>query len=455
MLERLPHAALAIALSAWVAEARAEPALLYPTMLETRTPEGLVLERAAPGDVRATAKWARRLDRVLAEAAQDLGLTLDLSERQPKLSALEETALVERAAGGAWVVSPRLGSDGGSLRIRIVAVPPGSRVLLVRSHSVEERDAEVRSLVMLRDLIEAGRHEPAESEARAAPEPRTARPARSAGRPALALNAAAFSGFVGYSIQVASGSSDARLTYPLIALGTGIGLGGSMIVADEWDVGIGDAWYLSAGAWWPLASGLLLADGYDVEPTGDRYAYGLVGAATGVTLATVSLGFEGMGDGGAALAHSGGAFGLLLGGLGEWGVEGSLDRTPSRGMGFGAGAGVLVAGTLATQIDVAPSRVLLVDLGAMLGALTGAAAASPLAFGESETEGKNRLFVVSTAAGALGGAAIAFLTTRPSAAAQAGSSRRVSARPRALPWAGSFVGPGGSRALGAGVLGAW
>ncbi len=130
----------------------------------------------------------------------------------------------------------------------------------------------------------------------------------------LALNAAVLGGYVGLSLQRASGSSDARLTYPLMALGTGIGLGGSMIVADEWDVGLGDAWYLSAGAVWPTAAGLLLADGYDVSPASDRYVYGLVGASAGITLGTVPLSFKGMGEGGATLTHSGGAFGMLLGG---------------------------------------------------------------------------------------------------------------------------------------------
>jgi hypothetical protein len=158
-------------------------------------------------------------------------------------------------------------------------------------------------------------------------------PARSQGRAVLALNAAAFGGYVGFSLQRASGSDDDRLTYPLIALGTGIGLGGSMIVADEWDVGLGDAWYLAAGAWWGLASGFLLADGYGVDPKDNRFTYGLLGATTGVALATTALTFKGMGEGGAMLAHSGGAVGLLLGGMAQLAVEGRTNVTPTRGMG--------------------------------------------------------------------------------------------------------------------------
>jgi hypothetical protein len=225
---------------------------------------------------------------------------------------------------------------------------------------------------------------------------------------------------VGLTISKSSGSEDRRLTYPLIALGTAIGLGASMIVADEWDVGLGDAWYLAAGAWWPTAAGFLLADGYRVRPQDhqdDRYLYGLVGASAGITLATVSLTFKGMSEGGALLAHSGGAFGMFLGGLTELAIEENATdiATPTRGMGYGTGVGVLVAGALATQVSVTPSRVLLVDLGASLGALTAAAAASPLFFVDEEgsRESRSRAWFVSVAAGTLIGGGLAWWVTRP------------------------------------------
>ncbi len=136
---------------------------------------------------------------------------------------------------------------------------------------------------------------------------------RSQGRAVLALNSAVIGGYVGFSLQHASGSEDSRLTYPLVALGTGIGLGASMLVADEWDVTLGDAWFLSAGAWWPIASGVLLAKSYDVQDQ-DRYVYGLVAASVGVSLSAAALSFRPMSEGGAVLAHSGGAAGTLIGG---------------------------------------------------------------------------------------------------------------------------------------------
>ncbi|MBK7579075.1 MAG: hypothetical protein IPI67_02615 [Myxococcales bacterium] len=419
----LRTAALGLVLASWSAPALAdqEDVVLLPTVIPVaQSPNELPeLRRPDAEDASALARWARQLDAIVTEAVQDLGLRLDVSSRSTQsASVMSEDALVTRAATS-WVISPRLSLDGDRLRLHIIAVAPGSKVLLVRTAELPPREVAVRALVMTRDVVQAGRGTPEDPHAReggpeAPPPSKLIMPARSAGRAVLALNSAAFGGYVGLSLQRASGSSDERLTYPLIALGTGIGLGGSMIVADEWDVGLGDAWFLSAGAWWPLASGYLLADGYGVSPDDDRFVYGLVGAASGMTLATVALTFKGMGEGGATLAHSGGALGLTFGGMAQLAFEGRTDKTPTRGMGYGAGAGVLVAGALATQLQVASSRVLLIDLGVVLGGLTGAAAASPLVFGEEKTPAKDRAWLGSVGAGFVAGGVVAYLMTEPS-----------------------------------------
>jgi hypothetical protein len=346
--------------------------------------------------------------------------------------------------------------------VRIVAVAPGSSVLLTRTLEVDPAELELRAMVMLRDLVQAGRPQaPGLTTSPAVPpEPAPSTlPARSAGRAVLALNTAAFGGYLGYSLHSASGSTDPRLTYPLVALGVGIGLGASMIVADEWDVGLGDAWYLSAGAWWPLAAGMLLADGYDVEPADDRYAYGLVGAGAGIGLATAALSVRGMGEGGAVLTHSGGALGLVLGGLVELGYEGRTDITPTLVMGYGAAFGVVSAGALATQIPVAASRVLFIDLAAALGGLTAAAVSSPLLLVDGDDEQtrrtRERLWLSSVGAGVLAGGVIGYFMTLPSGRADYDSPGWA-----VLPH-GGVIGvsqaPDGSSALayGLGLRGRW
>jgi hypothetical protein len=299
--------------------------------------------------------------------------------------------------------------------VRIIAIAPGSKVLYSRLDTVQQAQLDVTAVVMMRDLVQAAKkHEQKPQIApAAAAETAVVVEARSEGRAVLALNSAAFGAYIGFALQRAGGSDDPRLTYPLIALGTGVGLGASMIIADEWDVGVGDAWYVSAGTWWPGLAGLLLASSYGKDDAG-RLIIGLGSAVGGVGLATVSLMFGDMNDGGAVMAHSGGALGLLLGGVGQLIVDGKADHTPTRGMGYGAAAGVLAAGTVARFIpEPTASRILLVDLGAGLGGLTGAALASPLIFGDPN-EKQNRIWLSSIAVGMIGGGTAGYLITRPS-----------------------------------------
>jgi len=61
----------------------------------------------------------------------------------------------------------------------------------------------------------------------------------------LAVNGALFGAFVAYSVQRASGNDDPRVLYPLLALGTGVGIGTSLLASEEWDIGTGQAWFLA------------------------------------------------------------------------------------------------------------------------------------------------------------------------------------------------------------------
>lgn len=385
-----------------------ESVLLLPTLTVDRTTGEFI--RPTREQHRSLYRYARKMDSLLAEAVQDMNLSLGVADRS-NLDAdrVTQDALTELGEGTDWVLLPELAVERGKLRIRLTMVAPSSSVLLVRTELVTPRDLEVRLMVMIRELVQTGRGAGGNQE-RAPVQLTTRERARGNGRAVLALNSAVLGGYVGYSLQRSSGSDDPRLTYPLIALGTGIGLGGSMIVADEWDVGLGDAWYLSAGMVWPTAAGVLLADGYDVREE-DQFAYGLLGAAAGVSSATFALTFKGMGEGGAVFTHSGGVFGMLIGGLTQIGVEGTTEETPSRGMGYGTALGVVSAGFLATQFEISASRALLIDLGIGLGALTGAAVASPLVFSDDTGESENRYWAGSVAAGAVAGALIAYWMT--------------------------------------------
>ncbi len=407
-----------------------------------------VLDAAAPNVADAeAAALGKRIDAIVHEAVQDLGMNLDISARVAR-NALSTDEQLIAAASDTWVVASRLERQQGQLLLKLTAVPPGSRVLYVRSQPVDPEALEMRVVLMMRDLMQAARAERGTSPERTRAAIAPVLPARSPGKAVLALSGALLGGFVGYSLQQASGSEDDRLVYPLAALGAGIGLGGSMLVAEEWDIGSGDAWFLAAGMSWPVLSGMLIARGYDAEPQ-QRYAFGLVGALAGVTAASTALSFNHVTDGGAALTHSGAAFGTLIGALADLSIDGRTDRRPDRGMGFGSGGGVLLAGALATQTDLPASRVLMIDLAASLGALTGAAAASPLLLVDNAPgtgTNRNRIWLASVAAGTLAGGVVGFLATR---------SERSQAAPSVRPSVGVIAATPGGPAFGAGIQGSW
>lgn len=410
---------------------------------------------------------AMELDATLRDAVQDLGYTLDVADPGPATGRTRELDMVERAERssayaeapgdpGAWVVSPRLEpASGGSFLLRIVVAPPKNKQLRVRVEQVSGADVSVRGLVLLRDLL--GSPAPRASAELAPQESATTgimSPLRSQGRAVLAANAALFGAFAAFSVQRASGSEDPRLLYPLLTLGTGLGLGSALLVAQEWDVGTGDAWTLAGGAWWGTAAGILIANGQRVLPLTDRYAWGVGGGLLGLGLATFSLTRHKANEGDALLVHSGAGLGLALGALSEYFHQGTLETTPYTGAGFGSAAGLLAGGTLALLTDTSASRILLVDLGAGLGAAAGAALASPLVF-ENVTPGKARGFVAATLGGTLAGAGVAWWFTRDRAPAASADPAPM----RLSPYGGtigSSATPGGSvPAYGLGVRGAW
>ena len=103
---------------------------------------------------------------------------------------------------------------------------------------------------------------------------------------------------------------------------------------------------------------------------------GVVASVAGIGLSSVGLMAGRIGDGSAALAHSGAGVGMAYGALTEVAVRGSASELPLAGMGYGAMGGWLVASSAAMLFEPSVSTVALVDLGAGLGGLVGASAAS-------------------------------------------------------------------------------
>jgi hypothetical protein len=409
------------------------PVVVWPTLTPAGDAPGggITLHPPDPLADKDVFERARELDTTLRDAVQDLGFTLSVADAGPAPGHMRDEDLLARAAHsavdtedvGTWVVSPRLElAGGGTYLVRIVVALPNGRELRVRVETAPAESVSVRGLVMLRDLLSpAAAAEAATERDRervAAGESKTSTaPPRSAGRAVLAVNAALFGGFTSFSLQRASGSTDPRVLYPLLTLGAGIGVGGALLVADEWDITTGDAWYLSAGAWWGAGSAFLIAAGLHVQPFDDRYSLGVAGGLLGVSLATASLALtrQPMDDGDAILTHSGAAFGLLLGGAGELLYRGksTMEVTPYTGMGYGTAVGLIGAGALATRVSITPSRLLLIDLGVGGGALVGAAIASPLIF-QNATPTNTRGWLTATMIGSVAGGVATWWLTRDS-----------------------------------------
>ncbi|MBX3233084.1 MAG: hypothetical protein KIT84_13015 [Labilithrix sp.] len=409
------------------AEASADkPIVVWPTL--TPAPEdtsGGTLHRAAPAEG-SIYERATELDATIRDAVQDLGFALDVADAGPAPNRARDLDMVERAQhsahktegtttedDGTWVVSARLEPAGtDSLILRILAVAPRSKQIRMRVERVAAADVAVRGLVLLRDLLTTS------PVAATDPGPRPQEsagsgimaPSRSPGRAVLAANAALFGAFMAFSVQRASGSTDPRLLYPLLTLGTGVGLGSALLVAEEFNVTTGDAWTIAGGAWWGTAAGILIANGRRVALT-DRYAWGVGGGIIGLGLATFSLTRHKADEGDAVLVHSGAGLGLGLGALADFFYRGDLVQRPYTGAGYGAAIGLVGGGTIATFAKVPPSRMMLIDLGAGLGAAAGAAIGSPLVF-EKVTAAKTRGFVGATFGGTLAGGITAWWLTR-------------------------------------------
>jgi hypothetical protein len=374
-----------IALASWLAASSATAESARIVVLPTSIGDHLDCN-IQPADAKvadpAQVALAHRIDAFVTDAVEDAGmapeLRINLSGGAAAQGGCIEDSELRALAKSSRVIVPRILLRDGRMLLRIVLATPDSPILRLSTQDLDEKDLDFRVVVMVSELLATDTHKDTAVRPNATATPAPAAKPRSQGKAVVALSSMVLGGGLGYSLQrVGGGTNDARLTYPLIALGAGLGIGSSVIASEEWDLSLGDAWLLNAGMAWPVTSGLLLASSYN-EPAERRYVYGMIGAGAGISLAAVAMNYREFTEGEALLTHSGGAGGLLLGGLIDWTIAGRTSATPYRGMGYGAGIGVVLAGAAATQLKVSSSRVLFIDLSVVLGGTLGAAAGSAI-----------------------------------------------------------------------------
>lgn len=411
--ERALAAAAAICMAS--SPAVAQPAASMPSA-GAPSPVGnsLILLPTAtePGGSEGLAAVAHDLDALLADAARDLGLALaPPSASAARATDMDLTGLAQ--ASQAPVVQVRLrAATNSDVEFRIACANPGAAELDIRHARVTQKALAVRSVTLLRDVlrpriplvIKLG------SKDAAAPKPS---PVGVGGRTILIANSGLFGGVLGYSIERGSGSSDPRLVYPLLAVGTGIGVGAAYLASTEWDVESGDAWFFTAGALYPTLAGHLIFQGRfsSNRADSDRWVFGLAGGVAGAALTTLGLTLHPISDGSALVAHTGGVFGMAFGAFVDLTVRGDTHVIPYAGLGYGAVLGWLGAATLALQVHPPAMRVLAVDVGTTLAGLAGAAIASPLMGGHPGAD-RQRAFLGVTAGAALVGTVTSVLLTR-------------------------------------------
>ncbi len=410
--------ALAVALASTAHGARAadvrdvsrrETVLLLPTLTpggDDAAGKALHAPTVADGEVRARAD---ELDATLREAIEDSGFSLAIPDADELARGLRDSSLVERATAGEhgrWVLSPRLEREAGRWHLRFVAVAPGDRELRVRIDEATTLDLPARALVALRQLLlRRSASQPVapliESPASSAQNGVLA-PPRTSGRMILALTGAAFGAFGGYAVERSSGSSDSRLVFPLIAVGSTVGAGAAILAADEWNLASDSAYAVGLGVVTGTIGGYALGREYaSGSPEISPFAYGVSGGVVGLALSIRAVS-QSTGTDVAPIIGSGAFLGALGGGLTARMIDGGLHGSPTLGVGEGIGAGLVAAAVLASVAQPDPNRLVNLDFGAGLGALVGAAAGSPFLL-QSASTSTGRAFLACTTGGALAG----------------------------------------------------
>lgn len=225
----------------------------------------------------------------------------------------------------------------------------------------------------------------------------------SEGKATLAAAGALFGGYLGFAVENVGGSADAALIYPLVALGSGVGMATALVAAEEWPVSRPRAWYISGGGFWLTAAAVLIAHEQDLAHPTDRYPFGLIGTAVGIGVASVVSSYREVREPQALLSNEGGAFGTLAGGLIQRLADPSSTELPALGMGIGGAVGWMAAGLIGPfgLPDLSSSRVLFAGLGGSVGALTGAAIASPAVVNSDRREPKKEGVLFASALGGL------------------------------------------------------
>lgn len=382
-------------------------------------PSAAAFHQSPRGGASVAPGWLSGLGTILADASKDLGLVLETpprvlfvgGERGVKLRWEDDLRTPSRGLVnlGAALEESTEKEDREKWLLRVIVVEHDGTAHGVRVE-LEESDYEVQTIRALTTLsrVIARPEQPEQPEQGT---PQVTSPDASQGRATLATAGAVLGGYFGFALENAGGDVDTRLVYPLVALGAGVGLASALIVAEEWPMDRPSAWFIAGGGLWLTVSGVLIAGEQELKHETDRYPYGLIGTVAGLGLSSYIVSQRQISEAEAVFSQSGALFGSIAGGFVHQLIEPSSDTFPSLGVGLGTGGGWLLTslGTAQWMPGLSSSRVLFADLGGFLGALVGAAAASPTIVSQGTPPAADqRAFVGASLAGLVVGASVGY-----------------------------------------------
>jgi hypothetical protein len=348
----------------------------------------------------------------VVDAFTDLGYEVSLATHPAVYD--READFLAAAAKGDFVMAIDVRSlKGEHARLEVTYAPPNATSLQSKIEILPKKRVLVRTLVTLRQILSKAPTAPPTCDKSEPTEPAAGAPGWSRGRVLLVTSTAVF-GFAGsYAIYEASQTDNLSVLFPLLALGTGVGIGTGFLVSEEWNITPSVASVLTAGTWWGVWAGYNFGVASNVQPDRDRFAWGLAGGLAGTVLSATTASLHTFSDNEAALIHSASGIGGLIGYELESIINGSVNLNFGWGWAIGTCSGYAAGsvGSFFLKPDITTSRILVTDLGFVVGTLAGVSIASPLLVKNSSPD-NSRVFLASGLGGGLIGAGIAFALSK-------------------------------------------
>lgn len=301
---------------------------------------------------RARAPTANRLAaqvrRSLVDAASEAGTALrflSADETPPPAATSATWRDLASELGLEVVVRVTVTVHGTGAEVVVESWRPGADVASRRHDEGPVGEIATQAGALLRATIARVRGR--EASVYGEPEEAYESPGNAAGRVILAGHGALFGAFAAATMLDAVSSVTARVRYPVLLIGAGVGLVAALLAHDEWDLDARQAWLVGAAMRWGVLMGVGAGIAVANDRT-DRLVGGVLGGLAGVVGGGLLVGRDMSGRAIAAL-DSFAAWGLTLGAAIGVALRAELGDTVALpavgGIAIGLGSGIALGRT--------------------------------------------------------------------------------------------------------------